>query len=78
MNPYQPPPVSFLRAARGPMVLMTLGILLAVDHFGNWTFSKTWPVLLILYAGMLLADRLFTSRPEQSEDSARSRDRGIQ
>jgi len=36
-------------AVRGPLLLITLGVLLAVDHSGGQSFWRTWPVLLIVY-----------------------------
>ena len=37
-----------LRAIRGPLLLITLGTLFAIDHFGRISFWRTWPVLLIV------------------------------
>jgi hypothetical protein len=57
-----PPPIprqqerTLLCALRGPLLLITLGILLAVDHMGGQSFSRTWPVLLIVYGLMRLAE----------------------
>ena len=39
---------ALLRAVRGPLVLIVLGVLFAFDHFGGWGFERTWPVLIIL------------------------------
>ena len=36
-------------AVTGPLVLITLGALFAIDHFGPYHFSQTWPVLPIVY-----------------------------
>jgi hypothetical protein len=47
----------FLRAIRGPVLMMTLGTLLAIDHFGNYGFSRTWPVLIIVIGLMKLLER---------------------
>jgi hypothetical protein len=38
----------FARAARGPVVLILLGTLFAIDHFGPYGFERTWPVLIIV------------------------------
>ncbi len=46
-----------LRAVRGPVMLITLGVLLSVDHFGPIGFSRTWPVLLIVYGLFRLLER---------------------
>jgi hypothetical protein len=36
-------------AITGPLMLITLGVLFAIDQFGGVTFHQTWPVLLIVY-----------------------------
>ena len=36
-------------AITGPLLLITLGILFAVDQLGRFGFRETWPVLLIVY-----------------------------
>ena len=47
----------FLCAIRGPVLLITLGVLLAIDHFGTVSFGRTWPVLLIVFGLFKLAER---------------------
>lgn len=47
----------FLSAIRGPIMLITLGVLLSIDHFGNITFARTWPVLLIVFGIFKLMER---------------------
>ena len=37
-----------LRAVRGPIILITIGTLFALDHFTRWGFHQTWPVILIV------------------------------
>lgn len=44
--------VSFVAAIRGPVVLITLGALFALDYSAGISFGKTWPILLIV-AGLL-------------------------
>ncbi len=51
MNP------GFLCAVRGPVMLITLGVLLSIDHFGNVSFARTWPVLLIVFGIFKLMER---------------------
>lgn len=53
---------ALLRAMRGPLLLMVLGALLAQARFGGISFTKTWPVLLIVLGLLKLAERL-ASRP---------------
>ena len=43
---------SMIRAIRGPVTLITVGALFALNNFTSWGFDKTWPVLLIVF-GML-------------------------
>ena len=49
---------SFVRAIRGPVILITLGSLFAVDYFGPYRFWRTWPLLLIVFGLMKLLERL--------------------
>jgi hypothetical protein len=37
-----------LQAVRGPIMLITIGVLFAFDRFTDFRFSQTWPVLLIM------------------------------
>lgn len=41
-----------LRAVRGPIMLITVGVLFAVGNFTPYGFEQTWPVLIIV-AGLL-------------------------
>ena len=65
---------SFFRAIRGPVLMMTLGIVLAIDHFGNYGFSRTWPVLIIVIGVMKLLERAFVPRsgPPAGEQGVQS------
>jgi hypothetical protein len=47
----------FLCAVRGPIMLITLGVLLSIDHFGTVSFARTWPVLLIVFGVFKLMER---------------------
>ena len=51
----------FVRAVRGPIILITIGTLFALDHFTAWSFHQTWPVILIVVGLLTLAGRM--SRP---------------
>ena len=48
---------NFWCAIRGPILLITLGTLLAIDQFGAYSFGRTWPVLLIVFGIFKLAER---------------------
>jgi len=56
-----PPPLpsrpgALVRALCGPLLLTTLGILLAADHMGRMSFGRTWPVLVIVFGACKLAE----------------------
>jgi hypothetical protein len=40
--------MNLVRAIRGPVILITVGVLFAFDRFTGFRFSQTWPVLLIV------------------------------
>ena len=48
---------NFLCAIRGPVLMITLGALLAIDQNGALSFGRTWPVLLIVFGLFKLAER---------------------
>ena len=48
---------NFMCAIRGPILMITLGVLLAVDQLGSLSFGRTWPVLLIVFGLFKLAER---------------------
>ena len=49
---------NLLVAIRGPLMLITLGVLFSIDYFGPWSFGRTWPVLLIVLGVFKLAEHL--------------------
>ena len=54
--------VSIARAVRGPVTLITIGILFALNNFTPYRFEQTWPVLLIVF-GLLSLLRRSTDPP---------------
>src|SRR5205814_8301185 len=48
---------SLARAIRGPITLITLGVLFALNNFTPFGFDKTWPVLLIVFGLLSLLRR---------------------
>lgn len=56
---------AFLRAIRGPLILITLGALFAWDYSGGLPFSRTFPILLIVYGALKLLERT-AARPADS------------
>ena len=49
---------NILQAVRGPVLLITLGVLLVIDHFGGANFWRMLPLLLIVYGVMKLLERV--------------------
>src|SRR6266508_2579704 len=46
-----------VRALRGPVTLITVGVLFALNNFTEYSFHKTWPVLLIVFGLLSLLGR---------------------
>lgn len=49
---------ALIRATRGPILLIMLGSLMAIQRFQDISFTKTWPVLLIALGLLKLLERL--------------------
>lgn len=47
-----------LQAARGPILLITLGALMVIDYNTPFGFSHTWPVLIIVFGILKLLERM--------------------
>ena len=48
----------FLQAIRGPILLITLGLLFAAHQAGIISFSRTWPLIIIVFGVMKLFERM--------------------
>jgi hypothetical protein len=48
---------SFIQAIRGPIMLITLGALVAIDYAGIYGFWRTWPILIIVFGLLKLLER---------------------
>jgi hypothetical protein len=48
---------SLVRAIRGPITLITVGVLFAFNNFTPYGFGQTWPVLLIVFGLLSLLRR---------------------
>jgi hypothetical protein len=48
---------SLMCAIRGPILMITIGTLFAIDHAGGFPFSRTWPVLIIVFGLLKLLER---------------------
>jgi len=55
-----------LHAIRGPVTLITLGVLFALNNFTPYRFSETWPVLLIVFGALSLLGRSTGANASQS------------
>lgn len=49
---------NLLSAIQGPILLITLGTLVALDYFAGYRFWRTWPILLIVFGVMKLLERV--------------------
>jgi hypothetical protein len=48
----------FIQAIRGPILLITLGVLFAIHQAGRLSIWQTWPLILIVIGLMKLLERL--------------------
>ena len=48
---------TIMKAVRGPITLITVGVLFALNNFTPYSFDKTWPVLLIVFGLLSLMKR---------------------
>lgn len=60
--PYTSRGVLFLQAIRGPILLITIGVLFAVHQTGIVPFSRTWPLIIIVIGLMKLFERMAVPR----------------
>jgi hypothetical protein len=59
MNGRQP---TLMRAIRGPIMLITIGTLFALDHMTDFSIARTWPAILIVLGLLSLGDRFSTPK----------------
>lgn len=59
---------ALIRAMRGPVMLITVGTLFAFDQMTQLDFGSTWPVIIIIFGGMKLAESMaakaYPTQPE--------------
>ncbi len=48
----------FVQAIRGPILLITLGVLFAIHQAGILSFARTWPLIIIVIGLMKLFERM--------------------
>ncbi|HTC87941.1 MAG TPA: hypothetical protein VK686_06560 [Bryobacteraceae bacterium] len=53
---------NFVQAIRGPVMLIALGSLVAIDYAGIYGFWRTWPILIIVFGVLKLLERA-TAKP---------------
>jgi hypothetical protein len=49
----------YMQSIRGPVLLITIGVLFAIHQAGILGFGRTWPLLLIIIGLMKLLERAF-------------------
>jgi hypothetical protein len=57
-SPYVAPSGTLMQAVRGPLMMITLGVLLTIDAMGGYTINHTWPIMLIVYGMLRLFERM--------------------
>lgn len=60
---------NLIGAIRGPIMLITIGTLFALDKFTGFGFSRTWPAILIVLGLLSLGERLVPNRRENDPGS---------
>jgi hypothetical protein len=60
----------FAQAIRGPILLITIGILFAIHQAGVVSFSMTWPVILIVFGVLKLFERMALQSDQRSSVQA--------
>ena len=53
----------YVQAIRGPVLLVTAGVLFAIHQAGVLSFSRTWPLLIIVIGIMKLLERAWAPVP---------------
>lgn len=53
----------YAQAIRGPVLLITLGALFAIHQAGILSFSRTWPLIIIMIGIMKLIERMVAGGP---------------
>lgn len=57
------PASALVQAIRGPIMLITLGSLVAIDYAGIYGFWRTWPILIIVFGILKLLERAALKPP---------------
>jgi hypothetical protein len=68
----------FAQAIRGPVLLITVGVLFAIQQAGILPFSRTWPLVIIVVGIVKLVERTNTRPPTPTfPNGAQSRGGGV-
>ena len=59
---------NLIQAIRGPIMLITLGSLFALSQMTRWGFEQTWPLLIIIFGVLKLAERMAIRDPQYGPD----------
>lgn len=54
---------AYIQAIRGPIMVVTIGVLFAIHQAGIISFSRTWPLLIIVIGVMKLLERSMGGQP---------------
>ena len=49
---------NIIQAARGPILLITVGVLMVIDYNTPFSFGRTWPALIIVFGILKLLERM--------------------
>jgi hypothetical protein len=63
MNGIKPP--TLMRAVRGPIILITIGSLFALDHMTEYSIGRTFPAVIIVLGLLMLGERFTAPRPNE-------------
>ena len=63
-------------AIRGPILLITIGSLIAFDTFDGYSFARTWPIIVIVLGVLKLFERM-TDRPQEPAQPNRPAGTGV-
>ncbi|MGH9584462.1 MAG: LiaI-LiaF-like domain-containing protein [Bryobacteraceae bacterium] len=62
--------VLFAQAVRSPILVVTIGVLFAIQQAGILPFSRTWPLIIIMIGLMKLIERLLAPHPPYAQPGA--------
>lgn len=51
-----------LRRVRGPVILVTIGVMALLDQYNVLSFGRSWPLILIVLGVLMLVERILLSQ----------------